>query len=62
MLYKFNILFLLSYLNYKSWVLAVFNSVSSSTVQHTINNLPTYVYSYKHFEFIFVAFATLVNA
>ena len=32
---------------------------SSSTVQHTINNSSTYVY--KHFEFIFVAFATLFN-
>ena len=34
---------------------------SSSSVQHMINNSSTYVYVYKHFEFIFVAFATLVN-
>ena len=32
---------------------------SSFTVQHTINNLSTYVY--EHFEFIFGAFTTLVN-
>ena len=32
---------------------------SSSTVQHTINNSSTYVY--EHFEFIFVAFSTLIN-
>ena len=33
---------------------------SSSTVQYTINNLS--IYLYQHFEFIFVTFATLVNA
>ena len=32
----------------------------SSIVQHTIDNSSTYVY--KHFEFIFAAFATLINA
>ena len=42
MLYKFNILFLLSYVNYKSWVLVVILR-SSSTVQHTINNACTYI-------------------
>ena len=57
MLYEFNILFLLSYLNYK---INCISSLSSfSTVQHTINNSSMYVY--KHFKFIFVAFVTLVN-
>ena len=32
---------------------------SSFTVQHTINNSPTYLY--EHFEFIFATFATLVD-
>ena len=37
------------------------SSISSpSTVQHTINNSLMYVN--KHFEFIFVAFGTLINA
>ena len=36
------------------------SSLSSSfTIQHTINNSSTYVY--EHFEFIFAAFATLVD-
>ena len=39
MLYKFNILFLLSYLNYK--ILSIGSLSSSSTVQHTINNSST---------------------
>ena len=42
MLYKFNILFLLSYLNYK------------------IMSISDHVY-FKHFEFIFVAFTTLIS-
>ena len=54
MLYKFNILFLLSYLNYK--IMSISSLSSSSIVRHTINNSFTYVY--KHFEFIFVTFAT----
>ena len=42
MLYKFNILFLLSCLNNK--IMSINSLSSSSTVQHTINNLSTYVY------------------
>ena len=59
MLYKFKNLFLLSYLNYK--IMTISSLPSSSSVQHTINNSSTYVHVYKHFEFIFVAFATLAN-
>ena len=58
MLYKFNILFLLSYLNYK--IMSINSLSSSSTVQHAINNSSMYVY--KHFEFILFHFATLINA
>ena len=47
MLYKFKILFLLSYLNYK--IMSSNSLSSSSTVYHTINNSSMYVY--KHFEF-----------
>ena len=51
MLYKFNILFLLTAsLNYK--IISISSLSSSSTVQQTINNSSTYVY--KHFEFIFL--------
>ena len=57
MLYKFNILFLLSYLNYN--IVSICSLSSSSTVQHTINDSSKDVYEY--FEFIFVAFATLFN-
>ena len=48
MLYKFNILFLLSYLNYK--IMTVSGLSSFSSVQHTNNNSSTYVY--EHIEFI----------
>ena len=44
----------------KSQNLEYISLSNSSTVQHTINNSSTYVY--KHFEFIFVAFATYLNA
>ena len=47
-----------TYLNYK--IMSISSLPRSSTLQHTINKLSTYVY--KHFEFIFIAFATLVNA
>ena len=57
MLYKFNILFLLSYLNYN--IMSISSLSSSSTVQHTINDSCKDVYEY--FEFISVAFATLFN-
>ena len=43
MLYKFNILFLLSNLNYK--LMSISSHSSSSTVQHTINNSSIYVYN-----------------
>ena len=56
-LYKFNILFLLSNLNYK--IMSISNLSSSSTVQHTINNSSIYVN--KHFDFIFVAFAMQIS-
>ena len=59
MLYKFNILFLLSCLNNK--IMSINSLSSSSIIQHTINNSSTYVAIYEHFEFIFVAFSTLVN-
>ena len=55
MLYKFNILFILSYLNYN--IVSISSLSSSSIVQHTINNSSKDVY--EHFELIFVAFATL---
>ena len=58
LLYKFNILYLLSYLNHK--IMSISSLSNSFTVQHIINNSSIYVY--KHLEFIFVAFATLVNA
>ena len=58
MFYKFNIVFLLSYLNYK--VMIINSLSSSSTVQHIISNSFTYVH--KQFEFISIAFTTLVNA
>ena len=48
MLYKFNILFLLSYLNYK--ITSISSLSSSSTLQYTINNSSTYLY--EHSEFI----------
>ena len=57
MFYEFNILFLLSYFNYK--IMSISSVSSSSTVQHTINN--SSIYLYENFEFIFVAFATLFN-
>ena len=57
MLYKFNTLFLLSYLNYN--IVSICSLSSSSTVQHTINNSSKDVY--EHFELIFVAFETLFN-
>ena len=41
MLYKFNIIFLLSYLNYK--IMSFSSLSSSSTVQHVINNSFNYV-------------------
>ena len=47
MLHKFNVLFFVSYLNYK--IMSISSFSSSSTVQNTINNLSTYVY--KHFAF-----------
>ena len=50
-------LFLLSYLNYK--IMSIGSLSSSSTVQCTINHSSKDVY--KHFEFIFVAFATSFN-
>ena len=53
MLYKFNISFLLHYK-----IMSNSSLSSSSTVQHTNNN--SFTYAYEHFEFIFVAFATLV--
>ena len=60
MLYKFNIFFLLSYiyLNYK--IMSISSPLSSlqASTQLTIR---LYTYAYKHFEFIFVAFATLVD-
>ena len=56
-IYKFNILFLLCYLNYK--IMSISSLSSSSKVQYAINNSSTHVY--KHFELIFVAFATLFN-
>ena len=40
-------------------IMSISSLSSSSTVQHTINNSSTHVY--EHFEFIFVAFVTLVN-
>ena len=55
MLYKFNILFLLSHLNYKTRSISSLSS--SSTVQHTIKNSSTYVH--ECFEFIFVAFVSV---
>ena len=58
MLYKFNILFLQYYLNYK--ITSTSNLSSSSSIQYTINILS--MYEYKHFEFILVAISTLVNA
>ena len=55
MLCKLNILFLLSYLNYK--IMGISSPSSSSTVQNILTiNLCSFVY--KHFEFIFVAFST----
>ena len=53
MLYKFNFLFLLH-----NKIISNSSLSSSPTVQRTNNNSFTYVY--KHFEFIFVVFATLV--
>ena len=58
MLYKFSILFLLSFLNYK--IMSISSLSSSSSVQYIINNTSTYVY--KHFKIHFVSFANLVNA
>ena len=47
----------LFYLNYK--IMSISSLSSPSTGQHTINNSCMYVY--KHFKFIFIAFATLFN-
>ena len=50
---QFNVLFLLLE------NMSISSHSSSSTVQHAITISSLYVY--EHFEFIFVAFATLVN-
>ena len=60
MLYKFNILLLLSYLNYK--IMNINSLSSSSTVQHTINNSSSYISINTLNSLFFVAFATLINA
>ena len=54
MLYTFNFLFLLHYK-----IMSNSSLSSSPTVQRKNNN--SFKYVYKHFEFIFVVFATLVT-
>ena len=63
MLYKFNILFLLSYLNCKT--MSISSLSNSCTVQHTINNSYTYSYSlyiYIYTSVYFIEFLSIMLA
>ena len=60
MLYKFNILFISSHLNYK--ITNISSLCGSSTVQHTINYSSTYAYKINTLNSFLLHSQTLINA